>query len=1155
MTANMNFGPEWMRGGLPQRSNTMDSQSTQSTLSPTLTASLSSSKDNEFGSTSQDNPYRYSKDFMLGLYRPMDVPSQFDKLPFVAVDEPISPLAFIDLTDDEKKLLSGPVHSEPARRTMANNEKGNSGGSGQRYHRVATDFHSAENGSSRPMNRSKGRPGMENRRETSPDFDGMKNGDGQSTGNDNISWSGGRDAFGSWETRNAGGAFASGLEKGWANRPDDNEAVPASWSQQGAGGENGLAFKTDGSNSTFGGGGSAFDAPTPGDLSSSSSSSPGKHPNQYKWFYRDPSSNVQGPFNAQEMQDWYKAGFFGPTLWIRREDHDQFEPLAALVIKVGSEDIFTTPIPQKKDPCNPLGNMSSFRPISDPFGRVSNSGPLFGTGAGAGNGGLSSPSLASPGGFFNNNNNQGADILSPGIGKYNPFGSHLNQGSASNPGTPSLPLASPFGNNDANIFGASLLAREPSSPWGDRSATPSWMNNSQSDLFGTTFQRQQQQPQQQQQQHQHQQFYYQQQQQQQQHMQSMMNPLLQQRGTRHAFGGEPVDSQQQVANVLQQRQHAMTNQPFQLQQDMSVLSDQPVQQHGLGQSQVLEQLSNHASPVIRPAALTGWGSGPGTPVATDAPSSPWGSIVSPAIPQKMSDELQSKAPGQQSPRSHLSPQLQHVSLPPGPSKTSPLMDAGEDLSNDTTVAMTTTSRAKKANNIQETIAHQQLSTPPSVEAIKSSLKKVSLHAIQQEQEDQRKQKEETRQRQLEKENAHRQQLEQEAEDLMRSKKAASQPTNNTTKEQPAVPLTFKAKAVSLLDIQAEEEKKQKELKKQAKANNKVAAASLLQQQQQNMNTAKSGWNVSGSGWTNESYKGPSLREIQELEAKEAQRKKEMEQRSSASQQMYSSHSLNSTSTTMSWGVVTQSKATSVSNSTSPSTSSAPAWGSSSAPKKKTFFEIQQEEEVAMQKKILKQQQQTLVNKSGYSSVASTAADDDTWTTVQPKPKQAPADSSSTVPRTTSNSGWDVVGAPKKTLVLNQASSVASRPMVVSQQRKTTEPKGPSEGFKLWCKQSLRDLSPGVNADEILKMILSFPADNSVSEIIQDIIYANSTSMDGRRFATEFMKRRRADLSNNGNAAPVAAASFATSLSTTANSGADDDSFQVVNKKGKKNKAM
>lgn len=43
------------------------------------------------------------------------------------------------------------------------------------------------------------------------------------------------------------------------------------------------------------------------------------------------------------------------------------------------------------------------------------------------------------------------------------------------------------------------------------------------------------------------------------------------------------------------------------------------------------------------------------------------------------------------------------------------------------------------------------------------------------------------------------------------------------------------------------------------------------------------------------------------------------------------------------------------------------------------------------------------------------------------------------------------------------------------------------------------------------MLLSFPVDESCLEIIQDIIYTNSTCMDGRRFANDFLSRRKADL--------------------------------------------
>lgn len=46
----------------------------------------------------------------------------------------------------------------------------------------------------------------------------------------------------------------------------------------------------------------------------------------------------------------------------------------------------------------------------------------------------------------------------------------------------------------------------------------------------------------------------------------------------------------------------------------------------------------------------------------------------------------------------------------------------------------------------------------------------------------------------------------------------------------------------------------------------------------------------------------------------------------------------------------------------------------------------------------------------------------------------------------------------------------------------------------------------------MSMLLSFPMDPDPStvEIISDLIYANSTTLDGRRFASEFVSKRKAD---------------------------------------------
>jgi PERQ amino acid-rich with GYF domain-containing protein len=53
------------------------------------------------------------------------------------------------------------------------------------------------------------------------------------------------------------------------------------------------------------------------------------------------------------------------------------------------------------------------------------------------------------------------------------------------------------------------------------------------------------------------------------------------------------------------------------------------------------------------------------------------------------------------------------------------------------------------------------------------------------------------------------------------------------------------------------------------------------------------------------------------------------------------------------------------------------------------------------------------------------------------------------------------------------------------------------------------------------MLLSFPVDASQDtiELIQEQAYANSTTLDGRRFAADFISRRKADVSQPSSTQP------------------------------------
>ena len=95
----------------------------------------------------------------------------------------------------------------------------------------------------------------------------------------------------------------------------------------------------------------------------------------------------------------------------------------------------------------------------------------------------------------------------------------------------------------------------------------------------------------------------------------------------------------------------------------------------------------------------------------------------------------------------------------------------------------------------------------------------------------------------------------------------------------------------------------------------------------------------------------------------------------------------------------------------------------------------------------------------------------------------------------------------------------------------------------------------VTDDAIVSMLLSFPldVDPSTSELISDLIYASSTTLDGRRFAADFVSRRKADAAarskpGNGSAKAV---SIADVVKTQPKAAASEwGMVKVTRKKGK-----
>ncbi|KAG8967345.1 hypothetical protein FRC03_010090 [Tulasnella sp. 419] len=279
----------------------------------------------------------------------------------------------------------------------------------------------------------------------------------------------------------------------------------------------------------------------------------------------------------------------------------------------------------------------------------------------------------------------------------------------------------------------------------------------------------------------------------------------------------------------------------------------------------------------------------------------------------------------------------------------------------------------------------------------------------------------------------------------------------------------------------------------------------------------------------------SLRQIQEAEAKRnAEKKAEKENRTPKTPSASIGSITNSSAieAPLSWGLpqVGRANSTPAIATSSPSLSSsaatpAAAW-TSKAPQaaKKSMKEIQEEEEARRRKdpSVIQQQRDpnVLVSagpKRGYADSAKSSAPNPAsggaWTTVGAGGKSNGPNASSTSSRPvappTPQSRNTSIPTPSATMTPSPANSNKQ-----SSSKWTDDVPPPSLEFIKWMREALRGLT-GVNIDEFIQMLLSFPLDPSdaVLEIISDSIYSNSSTLDGRRFAAEFVSKRKADAAN------------------------------------------
>ncbi|KAK7041951.1 kinesin-like protein [Paramarasmius palmivorus] len=319
----------------------------------------------------------------------------------------------------------------------------------------------------------------------------------------------------------------------------------------------------------------------------------------------------------------------------------------------------------------------------------------------------------------------------------------------------------------------------------------------------------------------------------------------------------------------------------------------------------------------------------------------------------------------------------------------------------------------------------------------------------------------------------------------------------------------------------------------------------------------------------------SLRQIQDAEAKKAEARKAAERERERVARANANAAEEVQSFTTSWGLPTSQagksaavvppKEVTVVASTATPTQQTPAavWttaAKAATSKPTTMKEIQEEEERRKKAAVVKEAPAPRRPYAESTNKAPTATQSNAWTTVGPSgkavatpgaPVRPPAQPST--PTASSTSTPRPNGAPTARPV-----APAAKPPPSNAAKTEDFPLHPSNDFMRWLGDNMKGLNNTVNVEEIMSMLLSFPLDPdpSTTEIISDLIYANSTTLDGRRFAADFVSKRKADAvarSKNGaagagSAKPISIADVVKAQPKPQTS--EWGGFKVVNKKKK-----
>ncbi|GIZ36935.1 hypothetical protein CKM354_000040000 [Cercospora kikuchii] len=267
----------------------------------------------------------------------------------------------------------------------------------------------------------------------------------------------------------------------------------------------------------------------------------------------------------------------------------------------------------------------------------------------------------------------------------------------------------------------------------------------------------------------------------------------------------------------------------------------------------------------------------------------------------------------------------------------------------------------------------------------------------------------------------------------------------------------------------------------------------------------------------EAPKGPSLREIQEAEARQAEQQEALAsaaRRAAFQKEMEAQAQVAAPApgipTSATWGAPSPATPTGGAPAAWAKTAQKPSGAAGS----KTLAQIQKEEESRKRRNAAQAQQQAALA-NAMSGVAAPAGGK-SYANLAGKVNAQPPQIS------TGNSAWTTVGASGKVKTPAPATPTARtvsagvvptvQPPAASRRqpvRSTTSGAAAinaQDEFKKWAINELRpDLAKGISVEDFVSGLFNLPPDN---EIITEAVHAVSSTIDSRHFAEEFIRRKR-----------------------------------------------